>query len=109
VTNGSGEYAFPSLPPGVYSVKAEKTGFKTTVRNQIEIQVQQNARLDFELPVLSEYGDTWRRWIDTALDPPRDIVEWTAAPPVPGPNYQAGPRSVVVLIAGLRLPDDRAQ
>jgi glycogen operon protein len=65
--------------------------------------------LDFELPLLSEYGDTWRRWIDTALDPPREIVEWTAAPPIPGPKYHAEPRSVVVLIAGLRLQDDYGQ
>jgi glycogen operon protein len=64
--------------------------------------------LDFELPLLSEY-DTWRRWIDTALDPPREIVEWTAAPPVPGPKYHVEPRSVVVLIAGLRLQYDYGQ
>ena len=62
--------------------------------------------LNFELPQLKDQKDTWRRWIDTALDPPRDIVEWQAAPPVPGASYQAGPRSVVALIAGLGLRDD---
>src|SRR5205807_2261631 len=51
VTNTAGEYAFPSLPPGVYNVKAEKPGFKSLVRSQVEIQVQENARLDFELPI----------------------------------------------------------
>jgi hypothetical protein len=51
VTNDAGEYSFPSLPPGIYSVKAEKTGFKTTIRNEIEIQVQQNARIDFQFEV----------------------------------------------------------
>src|SRR5205814_9430003 len=30
---------------------AEKPGFKTLVRSQVEIQVQQNARIDFELQV----------------------------------------------------------
>lgn len=56
--------------------------------------------LDFELPPLDD-GDEgrWRRWIDTALDSPHDIVEWQEAPPVPGQSYQAGPRSVVVLLA----------
>ena len=51
VTNDAGEYAFPSLPPGVYNLKAEKTGFKTLLKNQVEIQVQQNARIDFELQI----------------------------------------------------------
>ncbi len=39
-TNGAGEYSFPSLQPGIYTVKVEKSGFKTVVRNQIELQVQ---------------------------------------------------------------------
>src|SRR5438067_7647275 len=50
-SNDAGTYAFPSLPPGTYSLKVEKAGFRTVVRSQVEIQVQQNARIDFELPV----------------------------------------------------------
>src|SRR6185295_2803023 len=50
-TNQTGSYAFPSLPPGVYTVKAEKQGFKTLLQNQVELQVQQNARIDFDLQV----------------------------------------------------------
>ena len=56
--------------------------------------------LDFELPSLSDTGDTWRRWIDTALDPPDEIVEWHAAERISGRTYHAGPRSVVALFAG---------
>jgi len=59
--------------------------------------------LDFELPVLSDGKYIWRRWIDTALEPPQEIVEWQAAPLVPGGTYHAGARSVVVLVAGLGL------
>ena len=44
--------------------------------------------------------EAWRRWIDTALDPPHEIVEWNAAPPVPARTYRAGARSVVVLGGG---------
>ena len=51
LTNAAGEYAFPSLPPGMYQLKAERSGFKTLLRSQVEIQVQQNARMDFELQV----------------------------------------------------------
>src|SRR6266704_5912066 len=50
-TNDAGEYSFPSLQPGIYTVKVEKTGFKSVVRNQIELQVQLAARVDFELQV----------------------------------------------------------
>jgi hypothetical protein len=43
----------------------------------------------------------WRRWIDTFLDSPHDIVDWERAPLVPGRSYRVEPRSVVVLFAGL--------
>jgi isoamylase len=56
--------------------------------------------LDFELPILRNGTESWRRWIDTALDPPNEICEWSAAIPVLGGTYRAGARSVVVLIAG---------
>src|SRR6516165_7943739 len=56
--------------------------------------------LEFELPAADNGEERpWRRWIDTSLDPPQDIVEWQTAPPVPGRTYKAGPRSVVVLWA----------
>ena len=56
--------------------------------------------LDFELPLVRNGTENWRRWIDTALDPPHEICEWNTAAPVLGGMYRAGPRSVVVLIAG---------
>jgi len=57
--------------------------------------------LDFELPpvVVGRAHDCWRRWIDTFLDSPRDIVDWKDAPSVSGSMYRAEPRSVVVLFA----------
>jgi isoamylase len=61
--------------------------------------------LDFELPVC-EGGEAWRRWIDTALDPPNEIVEVRNASPVPGRIYHAGARSVVMLVAGLDKDGD---
>ncbi len=55
--------------------------------------------LDFELPKVENGTENWRRWIDTALDPPQDICEWKVALPVKGGTYRAGARSVVVMIA----------
>ncbi|MGD0906806.1 MAG: glycogen debranching protein GlgX [Candidatus Acidiferrales bacterium] len=58
--------------------------------------------LEFELPqVAADDKDSWRRWIDTSLDSPHDIVGWETAPTVPGHTYRAGPRSMVVLFARL--------
>jgi isoamylase len=54
--------------------------------------------LTFELP-RPENGEPWRRWIDTFLPTPEDIVPWQEAPLVAGHTYHAGPRSVVVLLA----------
>src|SRR5712691_7841946 len=50
-TNYAGNYTFPSLQPGIYNVKAEMQGFQGEVRNGVELQVQQVARLDFQLRV----------------------------------------------------------
>ena len=58
--------------------------------------------LEFELPPRTKGdGNPWRRWIDTALDSPHDIVPWQTAAPVSGHTYRAEARSVVVLFAGL--------
>jgi isoamylase len=54
--------------------------------------------LDFELPTPPHEGG-WRRWIDTALDAPDDIVPWQETPAVPGGSYRAGARSVVMLFS----------
>jgi hypothetical protein len=51
LTNDAGVYSFPSLPPGKYEVRVSKTGFRTATTTNFEIQVQQNARLDFELQI----------------------------------------------------------
>jgi isoamylase len=55
--------------------------------------------LDFELPEVGTRNDTWRRWIDTSLDSPHDIVDWQSARAIRGLSYRAEARSVVVLFA----------
>jgi glycogen operon protein len=50
--------------------------------------------LEFELPLA---GQHWRRWIDTSLDSPHDIVPWQDAPAHERPVYPVGGRAVVVL------------
>jgi len=53
--------------------------------------------LEFELPPLA--NGPWRRWIDTFLPSPGDIVPWEEARPIEGHSYRAAARSVVMLIA----------
>jgi isoamylase len=55
--------------------------------------------LDFELPKRSGTRGPWRRWIDTGLESPQDIVPWQSARPVSGDTYRALARSVVMLFA----------
>ena len=50
-TNTEGLYSFPDLPPGMYYVKVVVPGFDTIVKTNIELQVQQTARVDFTLAV----------------------------------------------------------
>jgi hypothetical protein len=50
-TNDVGIYTVPSLPPGRYQVKVTAPGFEPVVKTNIELQVQQTARVDFTLTV----------------------------------------------------------
>ncbi len=50
-TNSEGIYSFPSLLPGDYELRVEQQGFKTALRSNIQLQVQQTARIDITLEV----------------------------------------------------------
>jgi glycogen operon protein len=54
--------------------------------------------LEFEVPAL-EAGESWRRRVDTYLNPPDDIYAWADAPKLVGSTYRVQPRSVVILLA----------
>src|SRR5436309_2551860 len=51
VSNEAGVYNFPVLQPGRYNIKVELPGFRTITQNDVELQVQQAARIDFTLQV----------------------------------------------------------
>src|SRR5262249_5220410 len=53
VSSEAGVYVFPSLPPGEWTVSAEKQGFKKSVRTGIQIFIAQRQSLDIQL----ELGD----------------------------------------------------
>jgi hypothetical protein len=51
VSGDEGLYSFPYLRVGTYSVTVEAAGFKTTVRNDIVLNVQDRKQVDFQLQV----------------------------------------------------------
>lgn len=81
-TNESGNYVFPDLPPGTYTVTAEQTGFKRASRAGIDLIVNSTERVDLvlqpgdvtqtvtvegETPILqTERADTGRK-LETVL------------------------------------------
>src|ERR1041385_6319630 len=57
VTTESGDFTFPSLPPGVYRIRMEHSGFKGVTSDNIELQVQQAVHFDATLQV-GQVSDT---------------------------------------------------
>lgn len=87
-----------------WSDQSHSIAFETTLkREQLKLYVILNAYwepLEFELPRLPG-GRAWRRWVDTALATPEDIVSWASAVPLSGGIYRAESRSVVMLLGNL--------
>jgi hypothetical protein len=50
-TNQAGEFTVPSLQPGVYSVRAEKTGFRPTEEKGLSVDAATTVRADMKLEV----------------------------------------------------------
>jgi hypothetical protein len=49
VSNGSGNYTFPDMPPGTYSVTAEAPGFKKATHQNIDVLINSSTRVDLDL------------------------------------------------------------
>jgi hypothetical protein len=54
LSDAAGHYAIPALPPGVYIVKAELTGFGPQERQGITLQLGTTSSLDFTLGVAGQ-------------------------------------------------------
>ena len=50
-TTSAGDYEFPDVQPGVYTVQATHPSFKTDTAQNVELQVQQSLRQDFTLQI----------------------------------------------------------
>lgn len=65
-SNESGNYIFPDLPPGTYTVAVELTGFKRSSRPDVVVQINSSPRVDLVL----QPGNV------------SESIEVTAAPPL---------------------------
>ncbi len=50
-TNEIGSYTISNLPPGNYRIEVEKSGFKTVVKSDIVLHVQDSLAINFEIQV----------------------------------------------------------
>src|SRR5208282_3161860 len=50
-TNDEGIYVVPSLPPGPYRLQVSKVGFKTLIKPDIVLNIQDALSINFTLPV----------------------------------------------------------
>jgi Carboxypeptidase regulatory-like domain/TonB dependent receptor len=50
-TNSEGVYVLPNLPPGPYRIQVSKAGFKTIIKPDITLNVQDALSLNFTLPL----------------------------------------------------------
>jgi hypothetical protein len=50
-TNREGSFVIPNLPPGPYRIEVSKSGFKTAIREDVVLRVQDVIALNFTLPV----------------------------------------------------------
>jgi hypothetical protein len=51
VTGAAGDYRFPALPPGLYAVQFELSGFQTVKRENIRVVINQTLTIDQQLQI----------------------------------------------------------
>ena len=107
VSNQDGIYAFPRVPPGSYELRVEAQGFKTYINPNVELEVNQRARVDVSMQVgaisesVSVTGDAPLLQTDTTQV--GSVMEATAIDNTP--LISRNPVALTLLTAGVTTPD----
>lgn len=70
-TDGSGNYTFPELPPGTYTLEASAPGFLRSTQEDVQVIAGQNTVVNFSLSPLMALGEM--RLVLTWGQDPRDL------------------------------------
>ena len=105
-TNAVGSFGIPFLLPGVYRLTAESTGFKKTVRDNIELRVAETVEVNLEMQVgaVSDSVEV------TAEAPPLDTATSSLGQAVDSkrigdlPLYGGNPMDFMLLAPGIVRP-----
>src|SRR5258708_3882226 len=57
-TNENGLYRVPELEPGLYSVSAERKGFRTVIMSSVVLEINQTARVDLQMELGPAHDST---------------------------------------------------
>ena len=111
-TNGDGVYIIPNLPPGSYRIQAASRGFKTIIKPDVIVHVQDALAVNFTLPIgaaseiVTVKGGT--PLIDTESPAVSTVVDqsYVANMPLNGRSFQ----DLILLTAGIvtNSPQSRA-
>ena len=72
LTNSAGQYSFPGVPPGTYSVKGSHTGFADFTMPQLEIEIGRSYTVNMKLEV-----GTAQQVVEVTTTPGRNCRPWT--------------------------------
>ncbi len=64
-SNEQGEYTFPLIPSGRYSLRVEQTGFQTAITREVTVELGRTIRLDYTL----QLGQTTESVVVTSATP----------------------------------------
>ena len=108
VTDAAGNFQFPSLSPGNYSVRIELSGFVAQERNEVQVRLDRTTELNVAMP-LASFTDELTVLSETPMvDPTQVSIGQSYAPEllqgVAVTSSRRDYRSVLDMAAGVQTP-----